>query len=134
MIKDKSQRLFFIEICVAALYLLMVSIVCFMGFTKSKILQSEAIKTSQYVTIAENAAETFLASSNKDDALSLFEHELDAETADNGLITYHMDGKLTTVDIREKDGLMTAYITVKDNNKPVHQLTVSKALGEHNEK
>lgn len=133
MIKDKSQRLFFIEICVAALYLLMVAVVCFMGFTKAKILQVNATNTTEYVNVAENAAETFMSSVDKQDALSAFEQEFNATIQDNGLIIYQTEEETATVDIREHDGTMTAYITVKSNGKPVYQLTVLKALGENNE-
>lgn len=133
MIKDKSQRLFFIEICIAALYLLMIAVVCFMGFTKAKILQMNATNTTEYVNIAENAAETFMSSADKQDALSTFEEEFNATIQDNGLIIYQAEEETATVDIREHDGTMTAYITVKSDDKPVYQLTVLKALGENNE-
>ena len=77
MKNDESQRLFFIEICIAIVFFLMIAVTCFMGFTKSKIMQTDANKQITYVNIAENAAETFLASKNVSDACNRFTEEFE---------------------------------------------------------
>ena len=49
MKNDESQRLFFIEIYIAIVFFLMIAVTCFMGFTKSKIMQTDANKQITYV-------------------------------------------------------------------------------------
>lgn len=128
--KNESQRLFFIEICIAFVFFLMIAVTCFMGFTKSKIIQMDANKQILYTNIAENAAETFLAAKNPSDACEKFKTEFsNVKTIDN-FVTYQSDDLYVTVDINPTEYTMQAIITISDENEPLYQLSVTKALSE----
>ena len=129
----ESQRLFFIEICIAIVFFLMIAVTCFMGFTKSKIMQTDANKQIAYVNIAENAAETFLASKDVSDACNLFTEEFDNVKITENLIEYPSEGFSVNVDIEQTGHTMQSIITIIDKELPVYQLSVTKALGEATE-
>lgn len=133
MKNDESQRLFFIEICIAIVFFLMVAVTCFMGFTKSKIMQTDANKQIAYVNIAENAAETFLASKDASDACNRFTEEFDDVKITENLIEYPSEGFSVNVDIEQTKHTMQSIITIIDKELPVYQLSVTKALGEATE-
>ena len=133
MKKDESQRLFFIEICIAIVFFLMVAVTCFMGFTKSKIMQTDANKQITYVNIAENAAETFLASKDVSDACDRFTKEFDNVKITENLIEYPSEEFSVNVDIEQTGHTMQSIITIIDKELPVYQLSVTKALGEATE-
>ena len=133
MKNDESQRLFFIEICIAIVFFLMVAITCFMGFTKSKIMQTDANKQITYVNIAENAAETFLAPKDVSDACNRFTEEFDKVKITENLIEYPSEGFSVNVDIEQTGYTMQSIITIIDEELPVYQLSVTKALGEATE-
>ena len=133
MKNDKSQRLFFIEICIAIIFFLMVAVTCFMGFTKSKIMQTDANKKITYVNIAENAAETFLASKDVADACDHFTEEFDNVKITENLIEYPSEGFSVNVDIEQTGHTMQSIITIIDKELPIYQLSVTKALGEATE-
>ena len=133
MKNDKSQRLFFIEICIAIIFFLMVAVTCFMGFTKSKIMQTDANKKITYVNIAENAAETFLASKDVSDTCDHFTKEFDNVKITENLIEYPSEGFSVNVDIEQTGHTMQSIITIIDKELPIYQLSVTKALGEATE-
>ena len=133
MKNDESQRLFFIEICIAIVFFLMIAVTCFMGFTKSKIMQTDANKKITYVNIAENAAETFLASKDVSDACDRFTKEFDNVKITENLIEYPSEGFSVNVDIEQTGNTMQSIITIIDKELPVYQLSVTKALGEATE-
>lgn len=133
MKNDESQRLFFIEICIAIVFFLMVAVTCFMGFTKSKIMQTDANRQITYVNIAENAAETFLASKDVFDACDHFTEEFDNVKITENLIEYPSEGFSVNVDIEQTGHTMQSIITIIDKELPVYQLSVTKALGEATE-
>ena len=133
MKNDESQRLFFIEICIAIVFFLMVAVTCFMGFTKSKIMQTDANKQITYVNIAENAAETFLASKDVSDACDRFTKEFDNVKITENLIEYPSEEFSVNVDIEQTGHTMQSIITIIDKELPVYQLSVTKALGEATE-
>lgn len=133
MKNDESQRLFFIEICIAIVFFLMVAVTCFMGFTKSKIMQTDANKQIAYVNIAENAAETFLASKDVSYACNRFTEEFDNVKITENLIEYSSEGFSVNVDIEQTGHTMQSIITIIDKKLPVYQLSVTKALGEATE-
>lgn len=133
MKNDESQRLFFIEICIAIVFFLMVAVTCFMGFTKSKIMQTDANKQIAYVNIAENAAETFLTSKDVSDACNRFIEEFDNVKITENLIEYSSEGFSVNVDIEQTGHTMQSIITIIDKELPVYQLSVTKALGEATE-
>lgn len=133
MKNDESQRLFFIEICIAIVFFLMVAVTCFMGFTKSKIMQTDANRQITYVNIAENAAETFLASKDVSDACDHFTEEFDNVKITENLIEYPSEGFSVNVDIEQTGHTMQSIITIINKELPVYQLSVTKALGEATE-
>ena len=133
MKNDEPQRLFFIEICIAIVLCLMIAVTCFMGFTKSKIMQTDANKKITYVNIAENAAETFLASKDVSDACDRFTKEFDNVKITENLIEYPSEEFSVNVDIKQTGHTMQAIITIIDKELPVYQLSVTKALGEATE-
>ena len=133
MKNDEPQRLFFIEICIAIVFFLMIAVTCFMGFTKSKIMQTGANKKITYVNIAENAAETFLASKDVSDACDRFTKEFDNVKITENLIEYPSEEFSVNVDIKQTGHTMQAIITIIDKELPVYQLSVTKALGEATE-
>lgn len=133
MKNDESQRLFFIEICIAIVFFLMIAVTCFMGFTKSKIMQTDANKQITYVNIAENAAETFLASKDVSDACDRFTKEFDNVKITENLIEYPSEEFSVNVDIEQTGHTMQSIITIIDKELPVYQLSVTKALGEATE-
>ena len=133
MKNDEPQRLFFIEICIAIVFFLMIAVTCFMGFTKSKIMQTDANKQIAYVNIAENAAETFLASKDVSDACDHFTKEFDNVKITENLIEYSSEGFSVNVDIEQTGNPMQSIITIIDKELPVYQLSVTKALGEATE-
>ena len=133
MKNDEPQRLFFIEICIAIVFFLMIAVTCFMGFTKSKIMQTDANKKITYVNIAENAAETFLASKDVSDACDRFTKEFDNVKITENLIEYPSEEFSVNVDIKQTGHTMQAIITIIDKELPVYQLSVTKALGEATE-
>lgn len=133
MKNDESQRLFFIEICIAIVFFLMIAITCFMGFTKSKIMQTDANRQITYVNIAENAAETFLASKDVSNACNRFTEEFENVKITENLIEYPSEGFSVNVDIKQTGHTMQSIITIIDEELPVYQLSVTKALGEATE-
>lgn len=133
MKNDESQRLFFIEICIAIVFFLMVAVTCFMGFTKSKIMQTDANKRITYVNITENAAETFLASKDVSDVYNRFTKEFGNVKITENLIEYSSEGFSVNVDIEQTEHTMQSIITIIDKELPVYQLSVVKALGETTE-
>lgn len=130
MDNNHSQRLFFMEICIAFLFFLMIAVTCFLSFTKSKLLQINANNQIQYVNITDNIAEVFLSTRNITEACDKFQNEFEHTTVSDNLITYATDSLNITIDLQQKHDIMQAIITIYENQQPVYQLSVKKALGE----
>lgn len=128
MKNNESQRVFFIEICIAVIFFLMIAVTCFMSFTKSKMIQTEADNKVLYANVAENAAEAFLSASDIESTYDVFSREFEDVDASQGYIRCHINGMDVTLDMQTKDGLVTGIITVMKKDMPVYQLSVQKAI------
>lgn len=128
MKNNESQRVFFIEICIAVIFFLMIAVTCFMSFTKSKMIQTEADNKVLYANVAENAAEAFLSASDIESTYDVFSREFEDVDASQGYIRCQINGMDVTLDMQTKDSLMTGIITVIKKDMPVYQLSVQKAI------
>lgn len=128
MKNNESQRVFFIEICIAVIFFLMIAVTCFMSFTKSKMIQTESDNKVLYANAAENAAEAFLAAPDIESTYDIFSHEFEGVEASQSYIKCQIDGMDVTVDMQAKDNLITGIITIMQKDMPVYQLSVSKAV------
>lgn len=128
--RHQTQRLFFIELCIAFLFFLMIAITCFLSLTKSKLIQMDANRQIQYVNITDNIAETFLSASDRQQACEKLQTEFKQIQIMDNLATLETADLTVTVDLLEHKKQMQAIITVYDDDHPVYQLSVSKALGE----
>lgn len=128
MKNNESQRVFFIEICIAVIFFLMIAVTCFMSFTKSKMIQTEADNKVLYANAAENAAEAFLAAPDIESTYIIFSSEFEDVEASQGYIKCQIDGIDVTLDMQTKDNLITGIITIMQKDMPVYQLSVSKAM------
>lgn len=128
--RHQTQRLFFIELCIAFLFFLMIAITCFLSLTKSKLIQMDANRQIQYVNITDNIAETFLSASDRQQACEKLQTEFKQIQITDNLATMQTANLTVTVDLLEHQKQMQAIITVYDDDHPVYQLSVSKALGE----
>lgn len=128
MKNNESQRVFFIEICISVIFFLMIAVTCFMSFTKSKMIQTEADNKVLYANAAENAAEAFLAASDIENTYTIFSHEFEDVEASQGYIRCQIDGMDVTVDIQTEHNLATGIITIIQKDMPVYQLSVRKAI------
>lgn len=130
MNNNHTQRLFFIEICIAFIFFLMIAVTCFLSFTKSKLIQIEADKQIQYANITENIAETILSASDTDAAIEKLQTEFDDIIINNDLLTYKINNLITTIDIHDNSQFIQATVTIYDTECPAYQITIKKALGE----
>lgn len=130
MDNNHSQRLFFMEICIAFLFFLMIAVTCFLSFTKSKLLQIDANNQIQYVNITDNIAEVFLSTHDITEACDAFQNEFGHVTVSDNLVTYATDSLNIAIDLQQEHDIMRAIITIYENQQPVYQLSVKKALGE----
>lgn len=128
MKNNESQRVFFIEICIAVIFFLMIAVTCFMSFTKSKMIQTEADNKVLYANAAENAAEVFLAAPDIESTYAIFSSEFEDVETSQSYIKCQIDGMDVTVDMQTKDNLITGIITIVQKEMPVYQLSVSKAV------
>lgn len=128
--RHQTQRLFFIELCIAFLFFLMIAVTCFLSLTRSKLIQMDASRQIQYVNITDNIAETFLSASDRQQACEKLQTEFKQMQITDHLATMETAGLTVTVDLLEHKKQMQAIITVYDDDHPVYQLSVSKALGE----
>ncbi len=128
MKNNESQRVFFIEICIAVIFFLMIAVTCFMSFTKSKMIQTEADNKVLYANTAENAAEAFLAAPDIESTYIVFSREFEDVEASQGYIKCQIDGMDVSLDMQAKDDLITGIITIMQKDMPVYQLSVSKAM------
>lgn len=128
MKNNESQRVFFIEICIAVIFFLMIAVTCFMSFTKSKMIQTEADNKVLYANTAENAAEAFLAAPDIESTYIVFSREFEDVEASQGYIKCQIDGMDVSLDMQAKDDLITGIITIMQKDMPVYQLSVSKAV------
>lgn len=128
MKNNESQRVFFIEICIAVIFFLMIAVTCFMSFTKSKMIQTEADNKVLYANAAENAAEAFLAAPDIESTYIVFSHEFEGVEASQGYIRCQIDGMDVSLDMQMKNNLITGIITIMQKDMPVYQLSVSKAV------
>lgn len=128
MKNNESQRVFFIEICIAVIFFLMIAVTCFMSFTKSKMIQTEADNKVLYANAAENAAEAFLAAPDIESTYAIFSSEFEDVETSQSYIKCQIDGMDVTVDMQTKDNLITGIITIVQKEIPVYQLSVSKAV------
>ena len=128
MKNNESQRVFFIEICIAVIFFLMIAVTCFMSFTKSKMIQTEADNKVLYANAAENAAEAFLAAPDIESTYVIFSSEFKDVEASQNYIKCQIDGMNVTVDIQTQNNLVTGIITIVQKEMPVYQLSVSKAM------
>lgn len=128
MKNNESQRVFFIEICIAVIFFLMIAVTCFMSFTKSKMIQTESDNKILYANAAENAAEAFLAAPDIENTYDIFSHEFEGVETSQGYIKCQINGMDATVDMQVKDNLITGIITIMQKDMPVYQLSVSKAV------
>ena len=128
MKNNEPQRVFFIEICIAVIFFLMIAVTCFMSFTKSKMIQTEADNKVLYANAAENAAEAFLAAPDIESAYVIFSSEFEDVETSQDYIKCQIDGMDVTIDMQTKDNLTTGIITIMKKEMPVYQLSVSKAV------
>lgn len=128
MKNNESQRVFFIEICIAVIFFLMIAVTCFMSFTKSKMIQTEADNKVLYANVAENAAEAFLAAPDIESTYTVFSSEFEDVEVSQGYIKCQIDGMDVTVDMQTQNNLVTGIITIVQKEMPVYQLSVSKAM------
>ena len=128
MKNNEPQRVFFIEICIAVIFFLMIAVTCFMSFTKSKMIQTETDNKVLYVNAAENAAEAFLAAPDIESTYVIFSSEFKDVEASQGYIKCRIDGMNVTLDMQTKNNLITGIITIVQEDMPVYQLSVSKAV------
>lgn len=128
MKNNESQRVFFIEICIAVIFFLMIAVTCFMSFTKSKMIQTEADNKVLYANAAENAAEAFLAAPDIESTYAIFSSEFEDVETSQSYIKCQIDGMDVTVNMQTKDNLITGIITIVQKEMPVYQLSVSKAV------
>lgn len=128
--RHQTQRLFFIELCIAFLFFLMIAITCFLSLTKSKLIQMDANRQIQYVNVTDNIAETFLSASDRQQACEKLQTEFKQIQITDNLATLETANLTVTVDLLEHKKQMQAIITVYDDDHPVYQLSVLKALGE----
>ena len=128
MKNNEPQRVFFIEICIAVIFFLMIAVTCFMSFTKSKMIQTEADNKVLYVNAAENAAEAFLAAPDIESTYVIFSSEFEDVETFQGYIKCQIDGMDVTLDMQTKDNLVTGIIIIMQKKLPVYQLSVSKAV------
>lgn len=130
MDRHQTQRLFFIELCIAFLFFLMIAVTCFLSLTRSKLIQMDANSQIQYVNVTGNIAETFLSASDRQHACEKLQTEFKQMQITDNLATLETANLTVTVDLMEHEKQMQAIITVYDDGHPVYQLSVSKALGE----
>lgn len=130
MDKHHNQRLFFIELCIAFLFFLMIAVTCFLSLTKSKLIQMDAEKQMRYVNLTDNMAEIFLSARDTDDVCRKMQDEFEQVQVKGRLITCQTEDLTVTVDLQDNTARMQAIITVYDTGDPVWQLSVTKALGE----
>ena len=128
MKNNEPQRVFFIEICIAVIFFLMIAVTCFMSFTKSKMIQTEADNKVLYANAAENAAEAFLAAPDIESTYVIFSSEFEYVETSQDYIKCQIDGMDITIDMQTKDNLTTGIITIMKKEMPVYQLSVSKAV------
>lgn len=128
MKNNEPQRVFFIEICIAVIFFLMIAVTCFMSFTKSKMIQTEADNKVLYANAAENAAEAFLAAPDIESTYVIFSSEFEDVKTSQDYIKCQIDGMDVTIDMQTKDNLATGIITIVKKEMPVYQLSVSKAV------
>lgn len=128
MKNNESQRVFFIEICIAVIFFLMIAVTCFMSFTKSKMIQTESDNKILYANAAENAAEAFLAAPDIESTYDIFSREFEGVEASQGYIKCRISEMDVTLDMQVKDNLITGIITIMQKDMPVYQLSVSKAV------
>ena len=128
MKNNESQRVFFIEICIAVIFFLMIAVTCFMSFTKSKMIQTEADNKVLYANAAENAAEAFLAAPDIESTYAIFSSEFEDVETSQSYIKCQIDGMDVTVDMQTKGNLITGIVTIVQKEMPVYQLSVSKAV------
>ena len=130
MDNNQSKRLFFIELCIAFLFFLMIAITCFLSFTKSKLIQTDANNQIQYVNITDNIAEIFLSANNISNVCEKFKTEFPEAIIKDNFITYETNSLNVTIDLQNDTKFVQAIITIYESESPVYQLSVKKALGE----
>ena len=130
MDNNQSKRLFFIELCIAFLFFIMIAVTCFLSFTKSKLIQTDANNQIQYVNITDNIAEVFLSANNIQNACVKFQNEFKNAVIKDNFITYETNALNVTIDLQNDTMFMQAIITIYESENPVYQLSVKKALGE----
>lgn len=130
MDNNQSKRLFFIELYIAFLFFIMITMTCFLSFTKSKLIQTGANNQIQYVNITDNIAEIFLSASDIPTLCEKIKTEFPDAVIKDNFVTYETDSLYITIDLQNDTMFMQAIITIYESEHPAYQLSIKKALGE----
>lgn len=125
-----NARLFFLEICIATAFFIMIAVTCFLCFTKARLVQNNANRQIEYNSMIENASEIFFSSDSVQDAITNYTHEISDAKIDKNCISYTENGMKLNIELSSDQTMMHSIITIKSQDEPLYQISLDKALGE----